>query len=75
MSVSIVQLIQSNSSSPVGKTALVTRFMYDSFNNQYNATVGIDLKSKTMYSDGRTLRLQVRNKVYVIKCYPLKLIR
>lgn len=30
----------------VGKTSLITRFMYDSFDNQYQATIGIDFLSK-----------------------------
>ncbi|CAF1218940.1 unnamed protein product [Adineta ricciae] len=43
----------------VGKTALITRFMYDSFDNTYQATIGIDFLSKTMYLDDRTIRLQL----------------
>lgn len=31
---------------PVGKTSLITRFMYDSFDNMYQATIGIDFLSK-----------------------------
>lgn len=43
----------------VGKTSLITRFMYDSFDNTYSATIGIDFLSKTMYLDDRTVRLQL----------------
>lgn len=43
----------------VGKTSLITRFMYDTFNPQYAATIGIDFLSKTMYLDDRTIRLQL----------------
>ncbi|KAJ3178942.1 Ras- protein Rab-6A [Geranomyces variabilis] len=43
----------------VGKTALITRFMYDTFDNSYQATIGIDFLSKTMYMDERTVRLQL----------------
>merc|ERR1712183_201755 len=43
----------------VGKTALITRFMYDSFDNTYQATIGIDFLSKTMYLEDRTVRLQL----------------
>lgn len=43
----------------VGKTSLITRFMYDSFDNTYQATIGIDFLSKTMYLDDRTVRLQL----------------
>ncbi|KAI6244159.1 Ras-related protein Rab6 [Aphelenchoides fujianensis] len=38
----------------VGKTSLITRFMYDSFDNTYQATIGIDFLSKTMYLEDRT---------------------
>lgn len=44
---------------PVGKTSLITRFMYDTFDNTYQATIGIDFLSKTMYLDDRTVRLQL----------------
>ncbi|KAG1078506.1 hypothetical protein G6F42_024228 [Rhizopus arrhizus] len=43
----------------VGKTSLITRFMYDTFDNTYQATIGIDFLSKTMYLDDRTIRLQL----------------
>ncbi|KAK9466498.1 ras family-domain-containing protein [Lipomyces arxii] len=43
----------------VGKTSLITRFMYDSFDSQYAATIGIDFLSKTMYLEDRTVRLQL----------------
>jgi Ras-related protein Rab-6A len=33
-------------SSTVGKTSLITRFMYDTFDNTYQATIGIDFLSK-----------------------------
>ncbi|EYE93025.1 Rab family GTPase YPT6 [Aspergillus ruber CBS 135680] len=46
--------------SPIfGKTSLITRFMYDSFDNTYQATIGIDFLSKTMYLEDRTVRLQL----------------
>jgi len=44
---------------PVGKTSLITRFMYDSFDSTYQATIGIDFLSKTMYLEDRTVRLQL----------------
>ena len=34
----------------VGKTSLITRFMYDSFDNTYQATIGIDFLSKVRSS-------------------------
>ena len=43
----------------VGKTSIITRFMYDTFDNNYQATIGIDFLSKTMYLDDRTVRLQL----------------
>ncbi|KAI9313570.1 ras-related protein rab-6A-like protein [Dichotomocladium elegans] len=43
----------------VGKTSLITRFMYDTFDSNYQATIGIDFLSKTMYLDDRTIRLQL----------------
>ena len=42
----------------VGKTSLITRFMYDSFDNTYQATIGIDFLSKTMYLEDRTVFFQ-----------------
>ncbi|KAI3630876.1 hypothetical protein MIR68_012311 [Amoeboaphelidium protococcarum] len=43
----------------VGKTSLITRFMYDTFDNAYQATIGIDFLSKTMYLEDKTIRLQL----------------
>jgi len=43
----------------VGKTSVITRFMYDTFDNNYQATIGIDFLSKTMYLEERTARLQL----------------
>jgi len=55
--------IESNDSiltSVVGKTSLITRFMYDTFDDQYAATIGIDFLLKTMYlEDNKTIRLQL----------------
>ncbi|KAF0989757.1 hypothetical protein HZS_2768 [Henneguya salminicola] len=39
----------------VGKTSLITRFMYDTFDTTYQATIGIDFLSKTMYLEERTV--------------------
>ena len=36
----------------VGKTSLITRFMYDSFDNMYQATIGIDFLSKASMAPG-----------------------
>ena len=43
----------------VGKTSIITRFMYDHFDDSYQATIGIDFLSKTMYLEDRVLRLQL----------------
>ena len=43
----------------VGKTSIVNRFMYDSFDNACKATIGIDFLSKTMYLEEGTIRLQI----------------
>ncbi|CAK9437011.1 uncharacterized protein LODBEIA_P14820 [Lodderomyces beijingensis] len=44
----------------VGKTSLITRFMYDTFDEAYATTIGIDFLSKTMYlEEGKTIRLQL----------------
>tara|TARA_B110000977_G_scaffold115625_1_gene149373 strand:- start:6017 stop:6631 length:615 start_codon:yes stop_codon:yes gene_type:complete len=43
----------------VGKTSVISRFMYDKFDTSYSATIGIDFLSKTMYLDDRTVRLQL----------------
>merc|ERR1719469_1115545 len=38
---------------------MITRFMYDHFDDTYQATIGIDFLSKTMYLEDRVLRLQL----------------
>eukprot|EP00922_Rhytidocystis_sp_ex-Travisia-forbesii_P037194 GHVS01055427.1.p1 GENE.GHVS01055427.1~~GHVS01055427.1.p1 ORF type:complete len:211 (+),score=18.73 GHVS01055427.1:120-752(+) len=43
----------------VGKTSIITRFMYDTFDNNYQATIGIDFLSKTLSLENRTVRLQL----------------
>ncbi|KAK0380119.1 Ras family protein [Colletotrichum limetticola] len=48
----------------VGKTSLITRFMYDSFDNMYQATITRDEEPlsntlQTMYLEDRTVRLQL----------------
>ena len=42
-----------------GKTSMIKSFMYGSFDQSYQATIGIDFLSKTMYLDDRTVRLQI----------------
>ena len=43
----------------VGKTSIITRFMYDTFDYNYQETIGIDFLSKTMYLEDRSVRLQL----------------
>lgn len=44
----------------VGKTSIITRLMYDTFDQQYQATIGIDFFSKTLHLDGgRVVRLHL----------------
>ncbi|KAG5508412.1 hypothetical protein JIQ42_08153 [Leishmania sp. Namibia] len=44
----------------VGKTSIITRFMYDTFGQQYQPTIGIDFFSKTIrLEDDRDVRLHL----------------
>lgn len=43
----------------VGKTSIVTRFMYDTFDLSYKVTIGIDFVSKNLYLEDRIVRLQL----------------
>ena len=47
----------------VGRTSLISRFMFDSFDDKttYQATLGIEFPSKTMYLEDRTVRLVLWN--------------
>ena len=54
----------------VGKTSLITRFMYDSFDNTYQATIGIDFLSKTMYLEDRTVSNVNLEKRYFVFTFP-----
>jgi len=42
-----------------GKTSLVRRYMYDTFEDSIQATIGMDFQSKTVYLEDRTIRLQL----------------
>jgi Ras-related protein Rab-6A len=43
--------------------------MYDTFDNTYQATIGIDFLSKTMYLEDRTVRLQLWDTAGQV-CFP-----
>jgi len=43
----------------VGKTSIISRFMYDTFDNHYASTIGIDFVSKSVPVDDGTVRLQL----------------
>ena len=45
----------------VGKTSIITRFVHKQFDDKYQATIGIDFASKTIYLEDydRMVRLQV----------------
>merc|ERR1719397_2086331 len=45
--------------SSVGKTSIISRFMYNHFDLNYQATIGIDFLSKTLYLNDRVVRLQL----------------
>lgn len=42
-----------------GKTSIIKSFMQGSFDQNYQATIGIDFISKTLYLEDRTVRLQI----------------
>ncbi|KAK8806826.1 hypothetical protein WA588_005626, partial [Blastocystis sp. NMH] len=42
-----------------GKTSIITRFIYGSFDTTYQSTIGIDFLSKTIMVEGRGIRLQL----------------
>jgi Ras-related protein Rab-6A len=43
----------------VGKTSIINQFMYENFDTNYQATIGIDFLSKTLTLNDRSLRLQL----------------
>ncbi|KAH8869481.1 Ras-related protein Rab6 [Schistosoma japonicum] len=43
----------------VGKTCIILRFMYETFDQAYKATIGIDFVSKTLCFNEKSVRLQL----------------
>lgn len=43
----------------VGKTSIINRFIFDTFEGKDHPTVGVDFISKTLNFDNRTIRLQL----------------
>jgi len=43
----------------VGKTSIINRFIFDTFDGKNHPTVGIDFISKTLYYDERAIKLQL----------------
>lgn len=44
--------------------------MYDTFDNTYQATIGIDFLSKAMYLEDRTVRLQLWDTAGQVRARP-----
>ena len=42
-----------------GKTSIIKAFMYNTYDSNYQATIGIDFLSKTLSLEDRTVRLQI----------------
>jgi Ras-related protein Rab-6A len=43
----------------VGKTSIINQFMYENFDTNYQATIGIDFLSKTLNIGDKSMRLQL----------------
>tara|TARA_B110000305_G_C19202364_1_gene521801 strand:+ start:120 stop:467 length:348 start_codon:yes stop_codon:yes gene_type:complete len=43
----------------VGKTSIIHRFKYDHFEDNYNATIGIDFITQKMYIEDRVITLNL----------------
>jgi Ras-related protein Rab-6A len=43
----------------VGKTSIINQFMYENFDSNYQATIGIDFLSKTLNIGDKSMRLQL----------------
>ena len=52
----------------VGKTSIISRFMYDTFDTHYASTIGIDFVSKSVPIDRGTVRLQLWDTAGQARC-------
>lgn len=43
----------------VGKTAIIQRFIFSTFDTTYQATIGIDFLSRSLVLEDKTIRLQI----------------
>ncbi|KAB2056122.1 hypothetical protein ES319_A11G082500v1 [Gossypium barbadense] len=50
--------------SGVGKSCLLLRFADDSYVESYISTIGVDFKIRTVEQDGKTIKLQIYQRLY-----------
>ena len=55
----------------VGKTCIINRFMFDTFDGKESPTIGIDFITKTLYCNNKTIRLQLWDTGLLIFTYYL----
>ena len=49
----------------VGKKTLIHKYLHGDFLNEYNITVGVDFKSKTVHIEDRFVQLQIWDTVNI----------
>lgn len=49
----------------VGKTTLIHKYLHGEFLNEYNITVGVDFKSRTVHIEDRFVQLQIWDTVNI----------
>ncbi|EEC77351.1 hypothetical protein OsI_16033 [Oryza sativa Indica Group] len=50
--------------SSVGKSCFLLRFADDSYVDSYISTIGVDFKIRTIEMDGKTIKLQIRSRIF-----------
>jgi hypothetical protein len=50
----------------VGKTSLIHKYIHGEFLSEYNITVGVDFKSKTVNLEDAFIQLQIWDTVFVL---------